>query len=370
MILEIITIILMSLLLLLGLYLLIKMKKKPKVDHTEIAQMQNTLLVELAKEQGALKEHLAYQIGQNNEKIQKLYADFSKEMRNDVTTSLNGLNEKVSSKLSDGFDKTNETFKSILERMAKIDEAQKKIEGLSTNIISLQDILTDKKSRGTFGEISLYTILANVFGEKNDLVYAKQYHLKNGYIADAIVFCPEPLGNICIDSKFPLEDYQNMVKKDISEEERKWYIKRFKDDIKKHIDDISLKYINEETSNQALLFLPAEAIFAEINAYHPDLVSYAQKKRVWLTSPTTLVATLSTVEVVLSNLERSKHIQKIQDELAKLNLEFGRFADRWNKINRTIETFRKDIEEFNITVDKINKRFDTILKVEIPEEGE
>lgn len=165
-----------------------------------------------------------------------------------------------------------------MERLSKIDEAQKKIDNLSTDIVSLQGILTDKKSRGIFGEINLKHILVSVFGEKNDKIYKLQYTLPNSYIADAMLFTPEPLGTIAIDSKFPLENYQIMVDKNNSNAERNNAEKQFKIDVKKHIDAISSKYIIPGlTSNQAIMFLPAEAIFAEINAYHSDLVEYAYK---------------------------------------------------------------------------------------------
>ena len=329
-------------------------------------EFSNGLVNTLNKEQAELKEHLAKEIGQNNEKMLKLYNDFEKNLKESLDKSIKELNEKVDIRLKDGFKQTNETFQGILERITKIDEAQKKIEQLSTNIISLQDILSDKKSRGCFGEIQLHTILANVFGDKNDKVYQIQYKLPNGLLADSIIFCPKPLGHICIDSKFPLENYQRMMDKSLSDIERSNYEKMFKSDVKKHIDAISSKYIIKDvTSDQAILFLPAEAIFAEINAYHPDLVEYSQKKRVWLTSPTTLMATLTTIEVLLRNIERDKHAKEIQNELAKLSVEFSRYRSRWDKLSNSIKTVSKEVDEINTTTEKITKKFDSINNVEL-----
>ena len=320
----------------------------------------------LDREQAELKEHLAKQIGENNEKMLKMYNDFSKELSEWLNKAIVELNEKVDAKLNEGFKKTNETFQGILERISKIDEAQKKIEQLSTNIISLQDILSDKKSRGCYGEVQLHTILASVFGDKNDKVYELQYTLPNNSIADSILRCPEPLGLVCIDSKFPLENYQRMMDKTISEIERDGYEKAFKLDVRKHIDAIASKYIIKDvTSDQAILFLPAEAIFAEINAYHPDLVTYAQKKRVWLTSPTTLIATLTTIEVILKNIERNKYTKVIQLELEKLSVEFARYRTRWDNLSKSIVKVNKEVEEINTTTEKITKRFDSINKVEL-----
>ena len=266
------------------------------------------LVNSIGKEQAELKEHLAKEIGVNNEKMLKLYNDFEKGLKESLDKSIKELNEKVEIRLNDGFKRTNETFQGILERISKIDEAQKKIEQLSTNIISLQDILSDKKSRGCFGEIQLHTILSNVFGDKNDKVYQLQYTLPNSSIADSVLRCPQPLGMVCIDSKFPLENYQRMMDRTISDLERESYEKAFKVDVKKHIDAISSKYIIKDvTSDQAILFLPAEAIFAEVNAYHQDVIDYAYKKHVWVTSPTTLISTLTVVQMIIKNMERDKY---------------------------------------------------------------
>ena len=136
------------------------------------------------------------------------------------------------------------------------------------------------------------------------------------------MFAPEPLGTIAIDSKFPLEHYQMMVDKKVEPPVRSNYEKMFKQDMKKHIDAISSKYIIPgETTDQAILFLPAEAIFAEVNAYHPDIIEYAYKKRVWITSPTTLISTLTVIEMIIKNMERDKYTSVIHEELNKLGLE-------------------------------------------------
>ena len=324
------------------------------------------LVEKINKEEAELKEHIAKQIGENNTKMIEMYNAFSKEVAEWLNKAIKELNEKVDLRLNEGFKKTNETFTGILERISKIDEAQKKIEQLSTNIISLQDILSDKKSRGCYGEVQLHTILASVFGDKNDKVYQLQYSLPNGSIADSVLRCPEPLGMVAIDSKFPLENYQRMMDRTISEVEREAYEKAFKADVKKHIDAIASKYIIKDvTSDQAIMFLPAEAIFAEINAYHPDLVAYAQKKRIWITSPTTLIATLTTIEVILKNIERDKHAKEIQIELAKLSEEFARYRTRWDNLSKTIVKVNKEVEEINTTTEKITKKFDSINKVEL-----
>ena len=193
-----------------------------------------------------------------------------------------------------------------------------------------------------------------------------QYSFNNNTIADAVLFAPLPLGTIAIDSKFPLESYKIMVDKDTSKLEREMASKQFKIDVKKHIDAISSKYIiMGVTSNQAIMFLPAEAIFAELNAYHNDLIEYAYSKNVWITSPTTLMATITVIQVLLMNIERDKYAKIIHEELNKLGLEFSRYKERWDKLSRSIETVSKDAQNLYITTDKITKRFDSINKVDI-----
>ena len=311
----------------------------------------------LTKNINEFKDGLTKNINENFEKLSQK-----------IENRLDAMNMKVEERLSKGFEETTKTFGNVLERLSKIDEAQKKIEALSSNVVSLQDILTDKKSRGIFGEIQLYQILSSVFGEKNDKVYQKQYKLSNGNIVDSIIFTPEPLGNIAVDSKFPLENYRKMYNNDLSQIERENARKDFVTDLKKHIDAISSKYIiKNETSEQAILFLPAEAIFAEINAYHTDIIEYAYKKNVRIASPTTLISVLTVIQVMMTNLERDKYANIIQQELEKLNVEFTRYRTRWDNLQKDIEKVSKDVKEINTTSNKISKRFTEISNAKFEE---
>ncbi|HBC31596.1 MAG TPA: DNA recombination protein RmuC [Clostridiales bacterium] len=313
----------------------------------------------------------------NSNKLTESFMSFSNDTSKALNDNFNSLNERVSQnldrinlrveeRLNEGFEKTNKTFINILERLSRIDEAQKKIDSLSTNIVSLQDVLTDKKSRGTFGEVQLNHILSVVFGEKNDKVYELQKILENSMIADAVLYIPEPVGMLCIDSKFPLENYQRMIDMNNSENERKKYARDFKSNVKMHINDISSKYIIQgQTSEQAIMFIPAEAIFAEINAYHQDLLDYAGEKKVWITSPTTLMSVLSTVQVVLRNIEREKYAGIIHEELNKLGKEFKLYKDRWESLAKNIKRVSDDVDKINITSNKIERKFDRISKVDM-----
>lgn len=333
---------------------------------TVISLFKNINESNITERLGKLETNMIKEIDDFKFELNKsLNTDFN-SLTDRMDNRLNLINDKVNERLDENFEKTNKTFTSVLERLSKIDEAQKKIDSLSSDIVSLQSILTDKKSRGIFGEINLQHLMSSVFGEKNDSIYQLQYTFSNGTIADCVLFAPEPLGVVAIDSKFPLENYQLMVDKKISSEERGQAEKKFKNDLKKHIDDISSKYIIPGvTSNQAIMFLPAEAIFAEINAYHSEIIEYAYKKRVWITSPTTLISTMTTIQVIIKNIERDKYASIIHKELNLLADEFKRYKERWDKLSRSIETVNKDIKDIHNTTEKITKRFDSINQVEM-----
>lgn len=290
-----------------------------------------------------------------------------KEVNHVLENKLLEINKDMNTQIANSFSKTNEAFNNMIVRLAKIDEAQKKIESLSTNIISLQDILSDKKSRGAFGEVQLNNILRSIFGNKEEY-YKIQHKLSNGTMVDALLKVPDPVGNIAIDSKFPLESYRKMIDPHLESGLESVATKQFKADLKKHIDDIKQKYIIEpETANSAILFLPAEAIFAQIHAFHHDIVDYAAKNKVWITSPTTLMATLTSIQVIVQNIEQSKYAKVIQDHLVKLNDDFQRYNARWDNLARRIEGVSKDTLQIYTSTKKISDRFNTISKVQFEE---
>ena len=326
-----------------------------KNNNTDVVDRLSSFELSMVKEIGEFKVNFASDIRKDFDTLDEK-----------VDRKLTEINNRVTERLDQSLEKTNKTFANVLERLSKIDEAQKKIDGLGEDIISLQSILTDKKTRGIFGEVNLQFILENAFGGLNTGIYDLQHKMSNGYIADAILYAPAPLGTIAIDSKFPLENYERMTNKSLSKEERLVAEKQFKIDFKKHIDAIASKYIIPgETSNEAILFLPAEAIFAEVNAYHTDILNYAYSRKVWITSPTTLMSTLTVIEMILKNMERDKYAKIIHEELNKLSVEFARYKERWERLARNINTVSKSVEELNTTSDKITKRFDSINRVEV-----
>ena len=279
---------------------------------------------------------------------------------------LQEIGTQVEKRLTDGFEKTTATFGDILKRLALIDEAQKRITELSTNVVNLQEILADKSSRGAFGEVQLHSLIRNVLAEAD---YTLQHTLPNGKIADCVLFLPEPTGMIAIDSKFPLESYRRMTDVDAPKSDRKVAVKQFKQDIQKHITDISGKYILPGiTSDGAVMFIPAEAVFAEIQAHHPDLVDKAHRARVWMVSPTTLWATLNTARAVIKDAATKEQVHLIQEHLSYLAKDFDRFQNRMDNLAKHIKQAHDDVDDVNISANKISSRFEKIERVELENE--
>ncbi len=276
---------------------------------------------------------------------------------------LKEISGQVERRLSEGFEKTTATFTDVLKRLALIDEAQKKITELSGNVVSLQEVLADKRSRGAFGEVQLSQLVRNVMPENS---FALQHTLKNGNRVDCMLFLPQPTGNIAIDSKFPLESFRHITNIDLGDADRVQAERQFRVDIKKHIKDIAAKYILPgETSDGAVMFIPAEAVFAEIHAHYYDLVEEAQRARVWLVSPTTLMAILTTARAVLKDSATRQQVHIIQEHLIVLAKDFERFGDRMDKLATHISQANKDVEDVHRSAKKISSRFEKIEKVEV-----
>ena len=271
----------------------------------------------------------------------------------------------VNQRLDEGFRKTNETFASVMARLATIDEAQKKIDGLTTSVVSLQDLLGDKRARGAFGEVQLEGLVRNLLPPDS---YSFQHTLPNGTRVDCALRLPEPTGMVCVDAKFPLENYRRMLDPDSPELDRKLAQTAFRTDVKRHIEAIATKYIEQGvTSDGAVMFVPAEAVFAEIHAWHPELIAYALERRVWVVSPTTLMAVLNTARAVLKDVETRKHIHIIKDALGKLAKDFHRFDERMNALARHIDQANRDVQDVQVSSRKITAHFEKIESTQLDE---
>ena len=360
---------LLSVLVIAMILVFLRLNKKDEIAPTISVEkdIQGYFNEKLAKEFGDFKTGVATLFGDSNQKSQKDLNEFKDYMMAKIDTQLKAINDKVEERLGKGFEQTTETFTNVIERLTKIDEAQKKIETLSEEVVSLNGLLTDKKTRGIFGEVQLYQLLTAVMGD-NKKLYEKQITLSNGYIADAMIHAPKPLGNIVIDSKFPLDNYKRMMDKSLGKQDRSNAEKEFKKDVKIHINAIKDKYIIPiDTADQAIMFIPAEAIFAELTSYHEDIMDYAQKNQVWIASPTTLLSTLTMIQTIVKNMERDEQTSIILDELRKLGEEFKRYDERWDKLNKAIVSVSKHADLVDKTGKKISKKFSHIKDAKFDE---
>ncbi|MFZ5456056.1 MAG: DNA recombination protein RmuC [Pseudomonadota bacterium] len=332
-----------------------------------VAQTAATLAEQTRVQQEALQN------GLQNASVQ-LTASIESLTRT-VNERLELLSGRVHERLEEGFRKTNETFASVMARLATIDEAQKKIEGLSTSVVSLKELLGDKKARGAFGEVQLEALVRNALPPD---AFEFQATLSNGARVDCLLRLPEPTGRVAVDSKFPLENYHRMFAADAAEADRRQAQAAFRADVRKHVDDIAAKYIiADETSDGAVMFLPAEAVFAELHAHHAEVIAYAQAKRVWIVSPTTLMAVLNTARAVLKDVETRKQIHLIRDALGRLAKDFTLFDKRMEKLATHIRQAHDDVQEVAISSRKISGQFvrieraeaDALRSLDAPEDG-
>ena len=341
----------------------------------QIDTLQNSLKkdIEIAVKQEmiSISEQQSKNLEMNNEKLERFQKNIVESLNTrfehintQLAEKIAELNQKVENKLKEGFQSTSETMAQVRERLKVIDEAQKNMEVLSKDVVSLRNIMEGNQSRGQYGEYQLQMVLLNVFGDTAGC-YQEQYTIKkvkdgNDVRADAVVFMPEPNKMICIDSKVPVQDYERLYNAE-SEEEKERYKKEFARAVKQHITTIKDKYIIEgKTAPEALMFIPNDGVFAFIHHDLQDVVDYAREKKVILTSPSTLPAILVTINMVRIEAERAKNVREISKQLAILGKQFEMFAKEWDSFSRQLETASKTREKLDSRVSKITNRFDAI----------
>jgi DNA recombination protein RmuC len=313
----------------------------------------------------ALKLSLSESMSEYREAMLARLGETTQTLNTRIDERLGEISGKVNERLDEGFRKTNETFVSVMSRLATIDEAQKKIESLTGSVVSLQELLGDKRARGAFGEVQLEGLVRNALPPN---AYQMQATLSNGTRADCVLTLPAPTGKIAIDSKFPLENYHGMFAAEANDLARAAAQKQFRIDLRRHVDAICGKYIVPgETSNGAVMFIPAEAVFAEIHAHHAEIVDYAMTHCVWIVSPTTLMAVLNTARAVLKDTETRRQVHVIKDCLGKLATDFNRFDDRMKDLARHIRQAHEDVEKVQVSSNKITQRFAQIEAVDLGE---
>jgi DNA recombination protein RmuC len=267
--------------------------------------------------------------------------------------SLSEMQERMNQTLHGSSKQTTNSLTQLQERLAAIDKAQDNITKLSGDVLSLQDILSNKQTRGSFGEIQLHDIVSKALPAN---AYSLQSTLSNGKRPDCLIHLPNPPGPIVIDSKFPLEAYEALRRAE-TDHQLKEAARAMRLAVRAHIDAISSKYILDgETADGALMFLPSEAVYAELHANFGDVTRYGFEKRVWIVSPTTCMATLNTMRAILKDAQMREQAGAIRKELGLLHSDVERLVTRVGNLDRHFGQARKDVEEILISSEKAAKR--------------
>ncbi len=332
-------------------------KQRIKDQMETLKQQEETLRSVMS----SIREQLTLTLKQQQDHLGSHLSSLQKQ----VDTHLKNISGQVEKRLSEGFDKTTAVFTDVIKRLTIIDQAQQKINELSTHVVDLQSVLTDKKSRGAYGEIQLSTLVKNILPPSH---YEFQSTLSNKKRVDCLLKLPEPTGNLPIDAKFPLENHRLYIEAK-NDTERTIALKNLRNDIRHHIKDISEKYlIPGETSNGAVMFIPAEAIFADIHSLLPEVVAEGHKNHVWMVSPTTMMAILNTAMMVLKDHSTKKQINIIQHHLGHLHQDFKRFQKRMDQLAKHIDQAQGDVHMVHQSSKKITRRFDQIEQIQLSEE--
>lgn len=303
-------------------------------------------------DQAARLQHLG-EIANSLAQAQTTLSGRMEQAQSDSNQRLDALSKRLGDSLTEQTERTGQTLKVLHERLALIDNAQKNITELSQQMVSLQDILSNKQARGAFGEIQLNDLVTAALPTS---AYSFQATLSNGKRADCLLQLPNPPGPIAIDSKFPLESYETLRNAE-TDADKAAAGRAFSAAVLKHVKDISERYILPgETSESALMFLPSEAVYAELHANFRNVVEEGFRRRVWIVSPTTLMATLNTVRAILRDVHMREQADVIQAEVHKLLEDVSRLDDRIARLKTHFNQAQKDIGDIEISSGKIMRR--------------
>jgi len=280
----------------------------------------------------------------------------------DLNERLDTVQEKMGTNLSTSAKATAASLGELSQRLESIDKAQANITNLSEQVVSLQHVLDDKHARGAFGEVQLNDIVVDALPPS---AFDFQAVLSNGKRADCLIRLPNPPGPIVIDAKFPLSAYTEMLNSE-NDTDRARHAKQLATDTRKHINDIADKYILVgETSDSALMFIPSEAVYAELHAHHPGVIELSHKRKVFLVSPTTMMATLTTVRAVLRDVKMREQAGLIQIEVVTMMKDVTRMMERVGKLEGHFDLAQRDVENIRISANKVSARGSKVEAVEL-----
>jgi DNA recombination protein RmuC len=318
-----------------------------------------------------LENHLA-QMTQRQTELQGRLAQMAEDsatretqLRESLDTRLNTVSERVGKSLTDTQERNSANLKQLHERLALIDRAQKNIETLSGEVSGLQSLLSNKQSRGAFGEKQMQDLIANYLPKNG---YSFQHTLSNGKRVDALIHLPGDQGDVAIDSKFPMEAWRRLTEADNTPAEAQ-AAKEFARDVLVHIKAVAEKYlVFGETHDVAMLFLPSEAIYAELHANFPQVIEKGFSQKVMIVSPTTFMATLHTMRAVMKDAAMREQAHIIQREVGQMAKDVSLLDDRVAKLQTHFNQSTEDIRKIRISTEKITKRADKIESLDVQEE--
>lgn len=319
------------------------------------------LYLKLQETNKLLSEH------KNNEGMVQLQSLLNSQQQSISTLNQQSLDSmKNEEKMAERLRNMNEN---VLSLMKESTSSTEKVNDIARRVNALNDIMVNKKSRGNWGEYQLNNLLS-VYAGDNQEIFETQYTLKNGYIGDVALHLPGTDKVMIIDSKFPLENYQNLLNKDLSDVEMSKYESLFKQNIKKHINDIAKKYINSQTVENAVMFIPSEAIYMYVCGNHSELIEEAHKKHILITSPTTLIGVVFTLVNLTKDFKRSRNIKALEKDIVGMYQDVERLYTRLDKVDNTISNLQKNFKDVRTSSEKIGGRIMKIYDGYNPEESE
>ncbi len=351
----------------LGLLLHHRTTRQQSTRQEELTQLKEWLLQQIHSNQNESHQSLSQQVSNLANQVQTGLNQQLSQNSGHIHQSITQFKNTLDKQLGDSLQQSQKTFHDVLQRLTIIDQAQNKLQQLSTQVVDLQQLLSNKQKRGYLGEVQLMQILQDSLPES---CYKVQHTLSNNKRVDCLLMLPSPTEPLAIDAKFPLENYQEIQKHITDATKHQQAKQKFEKDLKSHIDAISQKYIIPgETAKHAVMFIPSEAIFTEICAHHLAILQYANKHHVWIASPTNLMALLHIAHSVIKDHVQSQQTTLIQNHLKLLETDFIRFQKRLGLLATHIKKSQEDVDGISISAQKIINRFAQIGQVNIDDDS-
>ena len=346
----------------------------------ELKESFSQRFAEIVKQEAAQMETIHKTLADMTQKDQERINGFQTTLNSTVTQqiaainakldeSLKNINDRVDVSLSKGFENTSQSMLALQKQLGAVEEAQKNLSSIQSEISSLNGILTSNQQRGKYGEWQLELLLENLFQDGKGLLYDLQYNLGDGLKPDAVIFLDGKAHHqiACIDSKFSLVGYESLFSPGscLGEREEKEAKAAFKAALKQRIEETSKYVVPGKTIGNALMFIPSDGVFAFVETEYPDLVELAKKKHVVMTCPCILTPLLGAFRVVQLDAARSRSLEQINAALNGLAKEFKAFAPRWDTLNKSIQGLTTKSNEFSITVKKLDNKFAQVQQIDV-----